>query len=130
MSLQNVSCPILILGCQAAECIELEIAAGVRLAPLPLAGLVSSPLERCRQTLAAALPAAVPVIDERLTECGYGDWTGQPLKNLLKDPLWRVVQAHPSAAVFPGNLGAIDGRTHQERILECVLQRCLCEENE
>ena len=32
----------------------------------------------------------------------YGDWTGQPLKRLAKDPLWRVVQAHPSAVRFPG----------------------------
>ena len=37
-----------------------------------------------------------------LTECGYGDWEGQPLKKLAKDPLWRVVQQHPSAVTFPG----------------------------
>ena len=36
---------------------------------------------------------------------GYGDWTGQPLKELAKQPLWKVVQAHPSAAVFPGRRG-------------------------
>jgi probable phosphomutase (TIGR03848 family) len=76
-------------------------AVGQRLSVLPLAGLVTSPLQRCLQTLAAALPAAVPVVDERLTECGYGDWTGKPLKSLVKDPLWKVVQAHPSAARFP-----------------------------
>jgi probable phosphomutase (TIGR03848 family) len=77
---------------------------GARLAAvaLPLAAVVSSPLVRCRQTLELALPAAQPVVDERLTECHYGDWTGQPLKVLAKLPLWRTVQAHPSAAVFPG----------------------------
>jgi len=77
-------------------------AVGERLAGLPLAALVSSPLLRCRQTLALALPRARPALDERLTECGYGDWTGQPLKTLAKDPLWKVVQAHPSAVTFPG----------------------------
>jgi probable phosphomutase (TIGR03848 family) len=41
-------------------------------------------------------------VDERVGECRYGDWTNQPLKNLAKEPLWKVVQAHPSAAVFPG----------------------------
>jgi probable phosphomutase (TIGR03848 family) len=76
-------------------------AVGHRLAPLPLAGLVCSPLERCRQTLAAALPTAVPAVEERLTECGYGDWTGRELRSLVKDPLWRVVQVHPSAVTFP-----------------------------
>ena len=37
-----------------------------------------------------------------MAECRYGDWTGKPLKELAKDPLWRVVQAHPSAVRFPG----------------------------
>jgi probable phosphomutase (TIGR03848 family) len=77
-------------------------AVGERLAALPLAAVVSSPLARCRQTLGLALPQARPAIDERFTECGYGDWTGKPLKELAKDPLWKVVQAHPSAVTFPG----------------------------
>lgn len=74
---------------------------GERLRPLPLAAVVSSPLIRCTQTLELALPDAKPEIDEGLIECGYGDWEGQELKKLGKDPLWRVVQQHPSAAVFP-----------------------------
>ena len=44
-------------------------------------------------------------VDERVGECRYGDWTNQPLKTLAKEPLWKVVQAHPSAAVFPGDEG-------------------------
>lgn len=75
-----------------------------RLAPVPLATLVTSPLERCRQT-AAALAAGrdgLPVeTDQRLGEVGYGKWTGRPLKELAREPLWKVVQQHPSAAVFP-----------------------------
>lgn len=77
-------------------------AAGERLAGLPLAAVVTSPLPRCRETLALALPEVTPELDERLVECGYGEWEGQPLKKLTKDPLWKVVQQHPSAAVFPG----------------------------
>ena len=38
----------------------------------------------------------------------YGAWTGRPLKDLAKEPLWRVVQAHPSAAVFPDGEGLAD----------------------
>ncbi|MBO4209332.1 MSMEG_4193 family putative phosphomutase [Micromonospora echinofusca] len=76
-------------------------AAGARLAGLPLAAVVTSPLIRCRQTLELALPAAEPVAEERLIECGYGAWEGQPLRTLAKDPLWPVVQQHPSAVVFP-----------------------------
>lgn len=75
-----------------------------RLGPVPLAAVVSSPLDRCRET-AAALAVGHPVtveVDDRLGECRYGDWTGQPIKKLARDPLWKVVQAHPSAVTFPG----------------------------
>jgi probable phosphomutase (TIGR03848 family) len=86
-------------------------ALGERLAQLPLAAIVSSPLERCVQTATAIAVrqagsdhAASPAveIDARIGECQYGDWTGQPLRKLAHDPLWRVVQAHPSAVRFPG----------------------------
>src|ERR1051325_4755743 len=76
-----------------------------RLAPVPLAAVVSSPLERCRETAEAVLAKGVtrpekPEIDERFGEVRYGDWTGRPLAELAKEPLWSVVQAHPSAVVF------------------------------
>ncbi|HEY8472412.1 MAG TPA: MSMEG_4193 family putative phosphomutase [Natronosporangium sp.] len=81
------------------------VAVGERLRPLPLAAVVSSPLPRCRETLALALPEAEVTVDDRLVECGYGDWQGRPLKELAKDPLWPVVQLHPAAARFPGEGG-------------------------
>ncbi|MFG2045197.1 MSMEG_4193 family putative phosphomutase [Dactylosporangium sp. NPDC048998] len=84
------------------------VAVGERLAAakLPLAAVVSSPLPRCRETLALALPDVADVIeDDAIIECRYGDWTGRPLKELAKEPLWATVQAHPSAAVFPGEDG-------------------------
>jgi probable phosphoglycerate mutase len=75
-----------------------------RLAPVPVAAIVSSPLERCTDTAAAIARGRDVAVetDERLAECRYGDWTGQELKKLAKDPLWRQVQAHPSAVTFPG----------------------------
>ncbi|MCU7821655.1 histidine phosphatase family protein [Kitasatospora sp. DSM 101779] len=85
-----------------------EQAAGLvgRLSGLPLAHAVTSPLERCRQTVAPLLAARPELgeaaVDERLGECKYGDWTGRPLHELAKEPLWRTVQDHASAAAFPG----------------------------
>ncbi|MET8623463.1 histidine phosphatase family protein [Kitasatospora sp. NPDC004669] len=77
-----------------------------RVAGIPLAQAVSSPLERCRQTLEPLLAArpelAPPAEDERLGECHYGEWTGRPLAELAKEPLWRTVQDHAAAAAFPG----------------------------
>ena len=84
-------------------------ATALRLAVVPLAAVVTSPLERTRETADAILAGRDPVpdlhVDERVGEAKYGDWTNQPLKTLAKDPLWKVVQAHPSAAVFPGPEG-------------------------
>src|SRR4051794_1198707 len=75
-----------------------------RLAGVPVASIVAIPLERCQETAAALADGRDVAVqtDDRLGECRYGDWTGQELKKLVKDPLWKVVQAHPSAAVFPG----------------------------
>jgi probable phosphomutase (TIGR03848 family) len=74
---------------------------------VPLAAVVSSPLERCVQTASAVAEGRELGVqtDERLGEARYGDWTGRPLKELVKEPLWKVVQQHPSAAVFPGAEG-------------------------
>lgn len=79
-----------------------------RLAPVSLAAVVTSPLERCRQTadLLAGGRADLQVsVDERVGECRYGDWTGQPLKKLARDSLWKQVQTHPSGVTFPGEHG-------------------------
>ncbi|MGY1915157.1 histidine phosphatase family protein [Blastococcus sp. SYSU DS0973] len=78
-----------------------------RLAKVPLAAVVSSPLERCQQTAGAVLADRQLELatDDRLGEARYGDWTGRSIKELVKEPLWKVVQQHPSAAVFPGPAG-------------------------
>ena len=87
------------------EGVAQAVAVGRRLREVSLAAVVTSPLERCRQTVATALPDLPAVVDERLTECGYGDWEGRSLKELASEPLWPVVQHHPSAARFPGPQG-------------------------
>jgi probable phosphomutase (TIGR03848 family) len=80
-------------------------ALAARIAALPLAAVVSSPLQRCVETATVLLTgrqAPALEIDDRLGECRYGDWTGKELRRLARDPLWKVVQAHPSGATFPG----------------------------
>jgi probable phosphomutase (TIGR03848 family) len=85
-----------------------------RLKPVRLAAVVTSPLERCQQTIAPLLAGRdlTPTLDAELAEVDYGEWTGRELKTLAKEPLWRVVQQHPSAAVFPGGeaLAAVQAR--------------------
>lgn len=80
--------------------------AAARLAAVPLAAVVTSPLERCRQTARRVLdaqPQGLRLRTERgIQECDYGDWTGRTIKELTKEKLWATVQQQPSAAAFPG----------------------------
>jgi probable phosphomutase (TIGR03848 family) len=74
-----------------------------RLGPVAVDAVYASPLERCQET-AAVVAGAKGLKAETLVDVGevrYGDWTGRTLKELGKEPLWRVVQATPSAARFP-----------------------------
>ncbi|MFD8692123.1 histidine phosphatase family protein [Streptomyces sp. NPDC059651] len=91
-----------------------------RLAALPLVAAVSSPLQRCRETLApllAARPELALHTEDRISECDYGDWSGRKLAELTDEPLMTVVQQHPSAAAFPGGESM---RAMQARAVDAV----------
>lgn len=84
---------------------EQAAALAKRIAGIPLAAVVSSPLERTRQTAEVLLADRVDIplhLEPELSECDYGDWSGRELKTLAKEQLWKVVQAHPAGAAFPG----------------------------
>ncbi|WP_334123409.1 MSMEG_4193 family putative phosphomutase [Glutamicibacter sp.] len=79
--------------------------AGQRLAAIALAGIVSSPLERCQQTARfiaeQQLKSPEILFAEDLNECDYGAWQGSKLSDLSVQALWSKVQANPSAVTFP-----------------------------
>jgi probable phosphomutase (TIGR03848 family) len=105
---------------------------GERLAAVPLAAIVTSPLERCRETakaLAAAQHVRVQVTSERgLLECDYGEWEGRKLGQLSRLKLWKDVQRHPSGVTFPGGeaMAEMSGRAvaavrrHDARVEEAA----------
>jgi 2,3-bisphosphoglycerate-dependent phosphoglycerate mutase len=84
--------------------VEQARAAAARLDGVPLVAVVTSPLERCRDTARVLAEGRELRLqsDRGLLECDYGEWTGREIKELAKQPLWRTVQAAPSAARFPG----------------------------
>lgn len=85
-------------------------ALATRLAGLRVQRIVSSPAERTLATAEAIASTLVGprrrpadlITDDRLAECDYGDWTGRRISELTREPMWKTVQSHPSAAVFPG----------------------------
>jgi probable phosphomutase (TIGR03848 family) len=76
-----------------------------RLAVVPLVAVVTSPLERCRQTARAILRAQegepTTAAEHGIIECDYGTWQGRSLRDVAKEPLWKTVQTQPSAVAFP-----------------------------
>ncbi|MEV6565609.1 histidine phosphatase family protein [Streptomyces kronopolitis] len=91
-----------------------------RLAQVPLTTVVSSPLQRCRETvqpLLDARPWLTLHLEDRINECDYGDWSGRKLAELGDEPLMEVVQRHPSAAAFPGGESM---RAMQARAVDAV----------
>jgi probable phosphomutase (TIGR03848 family) len=80
-------------------------AAAERIAGLKnVAAVYASPLERARETAAPIAKArGLRVRSQRgLLECDFGEWTGEPLKDLAKKPEWGTVQRFPSGFRFPG----------------------------
>ncbi len=75
-----------------------------RLAEVDIATIYASPIERTMQTAAAiATHHNLAVIEhDGVIEAEYGDWTDCELKDLAKTEEWKVVQAAPSRARFPG----------------------------
>ncbi|MGW5421036.1 histidine phosphatase family protein [Streptomyces sp. NPDC003943] len=91
-----------------------------RLAGVPLAAVVTSPMQRCRETVRPLLDArpGLPLhVEDRISECDYGDWSGRKLAELTDEPLMQVVQAHASAAAFPGGESM---RAMQARAVDAV----------
>ena len=66
-----------------------------------------SPMQRCQETLAPWLESPNSnglrkfVLDEKLIEMNYGNWSGKKLSSLSKLPLWKIIQERPSKVEFP-----------------------------
>jgi len=97
---------------------------GERLRGITPAVAVRSPLLRCHETMDLALQSAAldltPLVDDRLIECDYGDWTGKLLSELTQTPLWQTVQSEPSKVRFPGGEAMLELR---QRVLAAVADR-------
>ena len=79
-------------------------AVATRIEALPKVDAVyTSPLERTRETAAPiAKKRHLRVkVEKGLVEADFGEWTGQELKTLFKQPEWQTVQRYPSGFRFP-----------------------------
>jgi probable phosphomutase (TIGR03848 family) len=92
------------------EGVAMAEALAARLAPLKLAALYTSPIERCAQTaeiVARGRSIAVSPTDA-LVETDFGRWSGRTLKSLYRLDGWRQLMMSASRFRFP------DGETLRE----------------
>jgi len=84
-----------------------------RLEGVPIRAIVTSPLERCRETAAplARDRGIAPSTHRGLIETDYGDWSGRTLAQLRRTRAWRGVMHAPSTFRFPGGESLLDVQT-------------------
>ena len=61
--------------------------------------VISSPLQRCRETIINFEPN--PFIASEFQEVHYGDWTGKKMSTLMRNSAWREIHKHPASVRFP-----------------------------
>lgn len=93
-----------------------------RLAGLAIRAVVSSPLERCRETaapIARRLRLRVRT-EPGLLETDVGSWTGRTFGQIRRSRQWRRILAVPSSARFPEGESLPEVQARTVRALEAV----------
>lgn len=75
-----------------------------RTAPLGLAAVYTSPMQRCRETAGAVARTAglTPAVEPAFNEIDFGEWTGQSFAALGEDPRWHIWNTQRDQAAPPG----------------------------
>lgn len=93
-----------------------------RLSILPITTIYSSPLERCMETaqhIAEPLELGVHLFPE-MGEVRYGEWEGEPIKELSKLKEWHTIQHVPSRFEFPQGESLRGVQTRAVDAIECL----------
>jgi probable phosphomutase (TIGR03848 family) len=91
-----------------------------RLATIHLAAVITSPLERARETARAiAAPHGLTVEEDRsLVEIDFGRWTGAEIASLAGDPDWGRWNRERASARCPGGESMLEVQTRAWKGLE------------
>jgi probable phosphoglycerate mutase len=95
-----------------------------RLAPIEIAAIYSSPMERAIETIEPlATIRGLPIrITEDLNETDCGEWTGQAIDELAKTETWPKMQAYPTGTPHPGGEGITAVQARMVRGLDRIRQ--------
>ena len=75
-----------------------------RLSLIPVERILSSPMERCRETAAplSEKTGLEVAVSEDFTEVDFGQWAGQKMEDLRTTPAWRSFRANRGRVQIPG----------------------------
>ena len=71
----------------------------IRLADAKFSQVISSPMQRCLETIVNF--DASPLIVHDFQEVDYGNWTGKKMSSLMRNSAWREIHKHPASVRFP-----------------------------
>jgi probable phosphomutase (TIGR03848 family) len=93
-----------------------------RMAGMPIRAVISSPLERCRETAASiARQLRLRVRTEPgLLETDVGSWTGRTFGQIRRSRLWRRILAVPSSERFPDGESLSEVQARTVRALDAI----------
>jgi broad specificity phosphatase PhoE len=91
----------------------------------PIDSILTSPLERARDTAAAIgrVFGCAPAIEPALDEIDFGRWTGAPFADLAHDPAWQAWNAARSTSRPPEGESMGAARTRIVGLIEALAQR-------
>ena len=70
-----------------------------RLADVKFDQVISSPLQRCIETI--SIFHSEPEIISEFQEVDYGDWTGKRMRGLARKKAWQEIHKNPASVRFP-----------------------------
>ncbi len=90
------------------------------LAPLELAAIYSSPLERAMETAEpAARAVGKPILrNDLLQEVDFGELAGKPFTELRETELWRLVHRSPEEVKYPSGESLLEAQARAVRAIE------------
>src|SRR5690606_11998680 len=90
-----------------------------------IAAVYSSPLERCRETaeLVAKAVGCDVVVDERLLEVDYGEWTGATFEDLKSDARWAAWNYARGVSRAPGGESLLEVQSRMRAFLDAAVRR-------
>jgi len=101
------------------------VALGERFGAGKITEILTSPVQRCRETAAAigVTTGIKPRVDRSFIEIDYGTWTGRTFGPLRRTKLWKQLFVSPSRVAFPEGESLLAAGARAVQGIEAAVER-------